>query len=146
MANAVKESLIERVKNMLSAAVLQKDIEKMSILKVLIGETQRLKEPVPTDKQVVNIVKKLIEGNKETLKYKHSPKLENENSILSELLPPTMNEQDIKQRLVALNLKGLSLSMATGMSMKKLKETGVDFDSGLAIKVINELTASGSER
>lgn len=136
----MKESLIEKVKNMLAGAILNKEEAKKNVLKVLIGETQRLKDAVPSDKQVVSIVRKMIEGNREMLKYRPTDEtLQLENETLTELLPPTMSEEQIRERLVSLNLHGLKIAQATGMAMKKLKEAGIDFDSKTAIRIVEEL-------
>lgn len=143
----MKEPLIERVKNMLSAANLEKDELKKNILKVLLGETQRLHSQ-PDDKQVMGIVRKMIESNSQMLEYavenkKLTDKLNAENSILGELLPVMATEEEIRSVLVTLPAmdSGLSEREFIPLAFKYLQSIKLEVDNKLVIKVIKELIA-----
>ena len=141
----MKEPLIEQVKNMLAAANLEKDELKKNILKVLLGETQRLHSQ-PDDKQVMGIVRKMIESNSQMLEYavenkKLTDKLNAENTILGELLPVMATEEEIKAVLVTLPVMeaGQKEGQIIGMSVKKLNDLGLTFDNKIVVKVVKEL-------
>lgn len=143
----MKEPLIERVKNMLAAANLEKDELKKNILKVLLGETQRLHSQ-PDDKQVMGIVRKMIESNSQMLEYavenkKLTDKLNAENAILGELLPVMATEEEIKAVLVTLPAmdSGLSEREFIPLAFKYLQSIKLEVDNKLVIKVIKELIA-----
>lgn len=143
----MKEPLIERVKNMLAAANLEKDELKKNILKVLLGETQRLHSQ-PDDKQVMGIVRKMIESNSQMLEYavenkKLTDKLNAENSILGELLPVMATEEEIRSVLVTLPAmdSGLSEREFIPLAFKYLQSIKLEVDNKLVIKVIKELIA-----
>jgi uncharacterized protein YqeY len=148
MGFIMKEPLIEKLKNMLSAAILNRDEQRKSILKVLLADTQRLHSQ-PDDKQVISLARKLIEGNEQLMKYAQGEKiniLKNENIILSELLPKLASDEEIKAILVTLPSMeaGLKEGQVIGLSIKKLTESGLEFDNKTAIKLIKEIISAKS--
>lgn len=140
--------LVEHVKNMLSAAILTRDETRKSILKVLLSDIQRLHGEV-TDKQVITIARKLIEGNNEMLKYKpEQPHLKNEIAILEELMPKMLSKDEIA-KLVTPEVMGAILAskndgQANGALIKFLNTSKVSFDNVVAIELVKELRSAKS--
>lgn len=79
----------EKVKNDLKEAMLQKNEEKKSILRVLIGEFNREGKEVSDDK-AIGIIKKMVINAKDQKNI-------NEQTILEGYLPKQMSKSELKE-------------------------------------------------
>jgi uncharacterized protein YqeY len=96
--------LIDKLKDDLKESMLSKDESKRNMLRVVIGEVQRLNKKAgekPTDKEVEGVIKHLIESVAETLETKvlklgGAKKEDHEYlKLLRRCLPPLMTEEEI---------------------------------------------------
>lgn len=120
------------------------------ILKVLLGELQNegSKSALSHEKEL-NIVRKFVKGNEETLSHMKGQedninykKMQEENIVLSSLLPPSMNEEDIKDLLTSsiIDVKSFkSEGQAVGEVMKLIKAKNLVADGSLVKSVVLEL-------
>lgn len=140
-------TMVERLRVDLLSATKQKDEVLKGILRVILGDTNTLEartsKPV-NDEQVYNIIRKLVEGNTETLSHmkEGKEKLLRENEIMAALLPKTMSRDDIEHILIihVVNLKeAKSEGQAIGFAMKQIKQTGEPFVSDDIIQVVRKL-------
>ena len=95
-------SLTSKISEDLKTAMKEKNTTKLSVLRVLKSEIQRSEQTANgkielTDGDVIKVVKKLIEGIKETTKN------QDELNMLDTYLPQQMSESEL--RLVATKLK-----------------------------------------
>lgn len=126
-------NLKEQISNDLKQAMKDKDMVKLNILRVLKGEIER-NEQTPngrielTDGDIIKLVKKMIEGIKESTKDEY------EISKLSVYLPKQLSENEIKDILVQVNSKNI------GEVMKyfKLNHDGL-YDAKMVTNLIKEL-------
>ena len=140
--------LIDKIKEHATFARKTGDKAVLSILTVILGETQTLQfrkghAPIVTDEEVIKIIKKLIESNKETIQLSpdNTRNLIQEIEILSALLPKSANKQEIKAALTSVVLSGLNEGQAIGKAIKHLKSEGVLAESKDVIEVVKELLA-----
>ncbi len=112
-----------------------------SILSQIISEAQRLN--VADDEDLHKIVRKLVEGNDETLRLGGpNPRLEEENQILKTYLPRTLSVQEIRGSLeaVADQMRAAKSSgQATGIAMKHLKSLGSSANGKDVTLVVEEI-------
>jgi uncharacterized protein YqeY len=137
--------------------MLSRDAQKTSILRTLISEIERQPACGTADAQrrlEFAVVRKLIEGNSETLKHlpvedaRHAA-LTWENEFLSALLPKTLSVAEVKAMLLgAHNLEAIKTAksdgQATGEAMKYLKGQSAEVqgqDVQAAVKEIRGETA-----
>jgi uncharacterized protein len=102
--------LTDRVASEMIAAMKQRDIPRLSILRVVKSELQRLEQSSGgkvelTDVDVIKVVKKLIEGVKETTQNQV------EINILSSYLPKQLTEEEIKNIIGLLSVKDMGAIM-----------------------------------
>jgi len=126
--------LIDEIKSQVLAAMKAKDAPRRDILKVALGDIQmgEMRKGSPlTDDEAAAIIKKIVKGNHETLQADIDEatreKLQQENQVLSGLLPQTLDVAQIIEALsaVADNIKSAGNDgMATGLAMKHLKSSG----------------------
>lgn len=136
----------EELSQKISKATLEKATYKVGVLKLLMGETQRLPTSVVlTDKHIENIAKKMIEGNNETLKYvsdeEKKKALAYENEILGEFLPRLASREEILVEVTKIkdDLVGKMDSQAYGIAMKKMKELNMNADFNLVKQVVDQV-------
>jgi uncharacterized protein YqeY len=125
--------LIEKINLDLKSAMIEKNLKKLSILRVLKSELQRIEQTsngkiILTDADVVKVVKKMIEGVKLTSND------ENELGILNVFLPKQLTNEQIKETLSILGLNNL------GEIMKYFK-TNFDgqYDGKILSNIIKEM-------
>lgn len=127
--------LIERLKAQTKDAMKAGRTVERDILRLVVGEAQTLEarnNKVPSDEQVEKIIRKMIEGNQETINLSKNEeswaKLVEENKILEEWLPKTLTQEEIEAFF--LNSDGPEFEQiqnakndgqAMGMAMKTLK-------------------------
>lgn len=126
--------LTDQIKKQMIEAMKQKHTVAKEVLRVALGEIQtaeaRSGKP-PTDDQAAALVRKLIKSNRETLEAgpdeATSERLNQENQILEQLLPQTL---DVPQIIDALGdladqiAAAPSDGAATGLAVKHLKTNG----------------------
>lgn len=103
-------SLINSISDDLKSAMKEKNTLKLGILRVLKAEIQRLEQGPNgkvelNDGDVIKIVKKLVEGIKETSQN------QDEISILETYLPKQFSEIEIRQIISSLSVKDMSAIM-----------------------------------
>jgi hypothetical protein len=89
----------ENITNLIKAAMLNKDAESLTILRVLKGEIERNEQTAKgrvelTDPDIVNLVKKLLQSVKE------SGGTDKEITILESFLPKQLTEAELKGLVV----------------------------------------------
>ena len=89
----------ENISNLIKAAMLNKDAESLTILRVLKGEIERNEQTAKgrvelTDPDIVNLVKKLLQSVKE------SGGTDKEITILESFLPKQLTETELKGLVV----------------------------------------------
>ena len=126
--------LIDDIKKRFMQAMKDKKTVEKEVLRVLIGEIQtaesRATSPF-TDEEALNIVRKLVKSNQETLAATSNEAdkgtLTQELEILNSLLPASLSVEQIVAALapVSDNIKAAGNDgQATGIAMKQLKASG----------------------
>jgi hypothetical protein len=118
---------------MLEAMKAKRTVEK-DILRVALGEVQTIESRSAedaSDEAVGKILRKLMKSNDESLAASEDPAqravLEEENAVLSSLLPQTLSPQEIVAALEPVKEAVLAAGndgQATGVAMKHLKGSG----------------------
>lgn len=117
-----------------------------NILRVVLGELQ-LKGSTKklSDSEALDVVKKMVESNKETLAHLHfdDPRRAAylaENQILLGLLPPFWTKEQIREVAADLPLKEQkSEGQAIGAVIKKLKSLNANFNAEEVKQVVVEV-------
>ena len=140
--------LIDELRSQMVSALKSGDEIKKNILRVVLGDFSTIEArnngnptKVSQEDSVRKIVKKLIEGNIETLKY-CSPssdafsKLTTENTILSALLPKTLSKEDIRRQI----------NFSSTMILSEVKAAKNDgHATGILIKWFKGASVNGSD-
>ncbi len=150
-------NLLDKIKSEMLIAFKAKDNARRDILKVVMSEcsllefrtskTKEIRSSNPLeDSQVLKVISKIIENNKESLKHLNPEddrtlKLTQENSILSDYLPKTISLEETLSILenVEIIQSAKSEGQATGEAIKFLKISGKSFDNKIvseAVKII----------
>lgn len=144
--------LLNRIKADIKWAMMNKDEGKKNVLRVVVGEVQR-KFGAEGDEDVQRVIKKIIEGNSETLKsLPHDggdPRvaiLTKENEILNEYLPQFWNFMQVEAFFLNSNgpefeqiANAKSDGQATGIAMKALKAAGAPVDGKVVGEVVKKI-------
>lgn len=93
--------IYDDIKNDLILATRNRDIFKLSTLKVLLGEIQRKSDKDYNDEHVISIIQKYLKNLKEL----NSKETKNEEDILLQYLPNETSKEDIFNYLNYLNVK-----------------------------------------
>jgi len=127
-------AMIADIRAQMLQAMRDKDLPRRDILRVLLGDLETAetrKASAITDEECLQIVRKLIKSNDETLAIKPDDatraKLTKETEILSALLPQTMSVETIVAALAdqANEIRAAGNDgQATGIAMRQLKQTG----------------------
>ena len=123
----------EKVTENIKIAMRNKDTKKMSVLRLLKGEFERINKVI-SDEKAVSILKKLYEGaiiNKD----------EEEASIINEYLPKILNEGETRIEIEnIINSNGYSSMKDIGPIMKQIKrDYGTSMDGKIASKIVKEI-------
>lgn len=126
--------------------------QKTNICRMVISEFERqpvCKTLISAEQQEFRVVRKLIEGNTETLKYMPTnddryAALVLENEFLSALLPKTLSAAEIKTMLLsAPNLEQIKTAnsdgKAIGEAMKFLKSQSAEVQGSDVQEVVKEI-------
>lgn len=142
--------LVPILREQLTIAMKAKDEPRKSVLRLVIAEIERMPSCGTEDAQKASelrCIRKLIEGNKETIAVmpKEDARLAPlvwENEFLSELLPKTLNIDEIKVELIAVQdkiVQAKSEGQATGEAMKHLKSKKLEVLGNDVQSVVREL-------
>lgn len=150
MSEKFEEMLRSRIRNSVSNS------DEKDLLKVVLGEIQRLSSAKTSEEQCYGVVKGIIKSNEENVmhlaKMYDDPnddprcgKYHKEIQLLQDLLPNYWNKEQIQQEL---NSAGIDLSQskndgqAIGMAMSHLKKIGAPVEGGTVKEVVAEMRAS----
>lgn len=145
----MKESILEKLKNKLAAANLNKDEVAKSVLKVVIGEAQQLSpKDQLDDKKVLGIIKKAFEGNKITGGYMKDGDtkkniLNKENEVLAEFMPKMATKEELLPIIMGLKdqMACQGDSYALGLAMKHLKGLSMNVDPKMVKEIVDQVRA-----
>lgn len=93
--------IYDNIKNDLILATRNRDILKLSTLKVLLGEIQRKPDKDYNDEHVVSVIQKYLKNLKEL----NSADVKNEEDVLLKYLPNKTSKEDVFNYLSKLNIK-----------------------------------------
>lgn len=125
-------SIQEQVNLHLKNAILTSSNDVKSILRVLIGEFNRVDKTV-SDEKAISIVRKMIENAKIVGNL-------NEVSILETYLPQQLSEDDLRTQISALIYSNNYSAKEMGKIMSTLKEKySGKYDGKLASSIAKEL-------
>lgn len=133
--------LIDQLRSDINSSVRQHDTVRRDILKLVLG-TLQTSNKFDND-AVVKTAKKLIQANEETLKVGGAnAKLEQENSILSALLPRTLSLEQIATELdntVEMIREMEPEGKAIGFAIKVFKESGLLVNGADVTTVVKQI-------
>lgn len=138
--------LLSKIRSDIRTAMLSRDELRKNVLRVVVGEVQR-KTGAESDEDVIRVIKKLIEGNNESISYnKDSRALTIENEILSTYLPEMWTVERIKMHFSVLSdttifdiVGAKNEGAAMGIAMKSLKSRNASVESKDVKTVVQEL-------
>ena len=90
-------TLQEQIKNDLKAAMKARNLEKKEALRVVVGELGRLPAKELSDKEVLQVIKKLIKSEREVLKRQNEAAPSGYLTILESYLPAMASETEIAE-------------------------------------------------
>ncbi|MFW5875080.1 MAG: GatB/YqeY domain-containing protein, partial [bacterium] len=90
-------SLQEQIRQDLKAAMKDKDDEKKSALRVLIGEFGRAESKDLTDAEIFKIIKKMMKYEQESLEQSGGASASRYLRILESYLPQVVSDDEIRQ-------------------------------------------------
>jgi len=126
-------AFLDEVKRRMMAAMKAGDVVQKEVLRVVVGEvtTNEARGTVKSDEDAMNIVRKLVKSNEETLSLTadatQRETLARENEVLRALLPKSLTVDEIVAALAPLReaLRAeANDGKATGAAMKHLKGAG----------------------
>lgn len=128
-------SLKEKVSEDLKTAMKEKNPVKLSVLRVLKAEIQRNEQAVSgrvelTDGDIIKLVKKLIEGIKETNNN------QDEILVLESYMPKQLTEEFLRETLNRLKETGIS-NMGDYMKYFKTNHDGL-YDGKVLSSIVKE--------
>jgi len=126
MFNKIKEDLLTARKN--------KDAKKLALLSLVVSEYEMA---VSKNKNatVEATIKKLIQSNEESLKYRANQELVDENIILYSYLPKTLTESEIQEHLHNIEISN-NFGKSMGNAMSYFKKNNLAVDTVTVKKVI----------
>lgn len=141
-------TLYENLRSQLTTSIKEQNNIRKGILRVVLGDISTLEaNRSVTEDDIKKIIKKLIIGNTETLKFlkqedsRYSVLVE-ENHILNSFLPQLMTKNQIKDTLKEIDFSSVkSEGQAVGIAIKYLKSNSLEFDSKDVILVVKEILA-----
>ena len=127
----VQETISNDVKN----AMREKNVEVRDLLRVVIGEFNRI-DKVVSDEKALSIIKKMVENAKEQGNT-------GEVTILEQYLPTQMDELELKRVLMnhIMNLNTPTMKDMGGVMGWLKKNHGGTYDGKLASTLVRELLA-----
>ena len=125
-------TLQERIQNDMKTSMLNKDVEKLSLLRVIKGEINREAKELP-DERIISILRRMKE-NAEMLGN------QGEINILNEYLPAMLGEKQIETLILGIITKnGYNGMKDMGKVMSELKVYGSQVDGKIASGLVRRL-------
>jgi len=144
-------SVVQDLQSRLTQAMKSQNATEKDILRVVLGEISRFQGENPTDDEKANrIIRKVLEGNIETLHLMKKNgrddenvrnKLESENTILKQFLPKNLDQEQIKALLLPMKEQlrsAKSEGMAIGIAIKYLRQNNFPINAIDVQAVIKE--------
>lgn len=128
----------ENVKLEITKARLNKDSFRTELLKLVLGEFERL-EYAGQKPLFENVITKLIQSNKECLAQRQDSKLQQEVDVLESYLPKYVTQEELRNLLSPLGLDSSGKSI--GQAIKWLKENHVAFKNEDVKPVLEKICA-----
>ena len=119
----------ERIKTDANKALIEKDKEKLSFLRVIIGEFDRV-DKIVSDEKASSILKRMYENAKQLNNL-------SEIQILDEYLPKEVSDSDLENFIKQIITENYCQSI--GEVMKILKDSGLNYDGKKASGIIKSL-------
>ena len=119
----------ERIKTDANKALIEKDKEKLSFLRVIIGEFDRV-DKIVSDEKASSILKRMYENAKQ---LNNSSEIQ----ILDEYLPKEVSDSDLEKLIKQIIIENYCQSI--GDVMKVLKNSGLNYDGKKASAIIKSL-------
>lgn len=137
-------TILEQINTDLKAAMLAKDEIKKSILRVLIGELNRIDKKAYTDEKALSVIKKMVENAKVVLTSTDLLKAHvvySELAVLESYLPKQLTKDQLHMIISQLiEDKGYNGTMYRGKIMADLKAGyNGQYDGKLASDIISEI-------
>ena len=125
-------TLQERIQSDIKTSMLNKDVEKLSLLRVIKGEINREAKELPDDR-IISILRRMKE-NAEMMDNQIEIK------ILNEYLPAMLGEKQIETLILGIISKnGYNRMKDMGKVMTELKVYGSQVDGKIASGIVRKL-------
>lgn len=132
LKNKIKMTLQEKIQSDIKVSMLNKDIERLSLLRVIKGEINREAKEL-SDDRIISIIRKMKE-NAEMMNN------QDEIKILNEYLPAMLGEKQIETLILGIiNKGGYSGMKDMGKVMNELKVYGSQIDGKIASGMVRKL-------
>jgi uncharacterized protein YqeY len=137
---SIRDGAIEAMKN--------KDEVKKNILRVVIGEVDRLPGSGRTERDWISVIKKLVNSLNSTIESAGSTRpelvtsMKREKEILEGFLPKPMTVEDIRRFIIEKEIvinSSIGEGRAMGSVIKALKTTDYDFNPSDVKEVVLEM-------
>lgn len=129
-------TLKDKIQADIKASMLNKDVNKLSLLRVLKGEIENISKRLGdelSDEDILKIIKKMKE-NAELMKN------DSEIEILNEYLPVVLGEKQTETIVAGIITKNKYHSMKDmGKVMSELKKYGTQIDSKISSQIVKRL-------
>jgi uncharacterized protein YqeY len=130
--------LQDQIKKDLVSAMKAKDIEKKSILRVIMGEFGRQASKTITDAEVVGIIKKLIKSEKEVLVQSGKVPTDRFIDVAEAYLPKLADEDEIKA-WIATNVDFSKFNNKMQAMKPIMAHFGAAADGNLVKKILQQM-------
>lgn len=107
-------SIVQGMKARLDIAIRNQEKAVRTSLRTVLGEvqTRALRQQCDVNDAVaIKVLKDTISGNRDSLKYRHNPGLEQENELLASFLPDMMTDADIERVLLDAGVSSMPEAM-----------------------------------
>ena len=132
LKNKIKMTLQERIQNDMKTSMLNKDVEKLSLLRVIKGEINREAKEL-SDDRIISIIRKMKE-NAEMMNN------QDEIKILNEYLPTMLGEKQTETLINGIISKGGYSGMKDmGKVMTELKVYSGQIDGKIASGIVRKM-------
>jgi len=132
LKNKIKMTLQEKIQNDMKTSMLNKDVQRLSLLRVIKGEINREAKEL-SDEKIISIIRKMKE-NAEMMNN------QSEITILNEYLPVMLGEKQTEILISGIITNGGYSGMKDmGKVMSKLKSYGNQIDGKIASEIAKRL-------
>jgi uncharacterized protein YqeY len=128
----------EQIKKDLASAIKEKDEDKKSTIRIIMGEFGRESKKQLTDDDAVKVLKKLIKSEKETLEKKGEASDNAFISIIEAYLPKMASEDEIR-RWIAQNIDFSEFGNKMQAMRPIMTHFGASADGNAVKKILQEM-------